>query len=146
MKVKFLMQNLQKNEKDVLPVEVQDQTGNTTEVSKSENIEVSLFCEDCNPVRFTERKDSAVFTDKYGFAWRCGNPKCIHAERDGPAILDCRILNSKYIMAPGSVPDLPVQNRYQRISRKFGFPRYPSRRQAIRNHELSDHNYPGNSG
>lgn len=87
---------------------------------KSEQKELSPFCNDCKSATLVELKDTNVFIDRYGFAWRCGDPLgCRHAITDGPVIMDCMVLNRLLRKAPGSMQDLPSLKNYPEKRRKF---------------------------
>lgn len=96
-----------KFEKNALPVHSQARTGESKSVLKSDQKEVSPFCEFCKPIKSgSELKDLEVFTDRYGFSWRCLNPSCPHAIRIGPAVLDCMVLNRIFTRRPGNLQDI----------------------------------------
>jgi hypothetical protein len=112
MKVKKLQLSFEKN---ALPVSPVRHTGKATIESKSENKIVSPFCEYCSAVPQNQKTDTDVFTDLYGFAWRCGSHlSCPHAITEGPVIFDCMILNRILKQAPGSLQDLPPNQTYTR--------------------------------
>lgn len=102
-------------EKNGRPVNPVSQTGAAIVVSNAEDKNVSPFCEFCFAVPLNQKADLDVFTDLYGFAWKCQNRRsCIHAITEGPVIFDCMILNRIYKQAPGSIQDLPPNQIYSR--------------------------------
>jgi hypothetical protein len=112
------MQNLQ-TRKNVQPVERETLPGKTENETHPEYNNIAPFCKDCRSVNsFKDQKDPDVFTDLYGFAWRCGDPlHCRHAITDGPVIFDCMILNAILKQAPGTLNDFDCHKVYRR--RKF---------------------------
>jgi hypothetical protein len=112
MKVNKLQSSTEKN---ALPVHPVRHTGKASNESKSENKIVSPFCEFCSAVPRNQLADPNVFSDLYGFTWRCGEHlSCPHAITEGPVIFDCMILNRIYKQAPGSMQDLPPNQIYSR--------------------------------
>lgn len=103
------------NKKNGLPVTSERSTDAATVVLKSENKIVSPFCEYCFSVPLNQKADPDVFTDLYGFAWKCSEHRnCIHAITEGPVIFDCMILSRILKQAPGTIQDLPPNQMYSR--------------------------------